>query len=304
MKISIAGDLGSGKSSVAKVLQKELGFSYLSTGQMHRNIAEEYGVNSLELNKIANKDESIDDRIDNYLISLNESSENLIIDSRLAWHFVKDTFKIFLEVNGEIGADRVFGDSGRIGEPLYKDEENALVNLKARKSAENERFFERYNVRCEDLSNYDVVINTSASSIESISILILDLFSRWNKKETYQKFWISPKFVFPTEQVSLIEASDSDSIKTQIENNGLDALQPIDCVEYQEFYFIKHGHRRCSEALDNNIEFIPFYLSGTDDEEIYPGKTAKDLAESSKLSWFKDWEELHKFRFVKYPKLP
>ena len=43
MKISITGDLGSGKSTVAKQLAKDLGFDYISTGTIFREIAKEYG---------------------------------------------------------------------------------------------------------------------------------------------------------------------------------------------------------------------------------------------------------------------
>ena len=35
-KISLAGDLGSGKSTVAKILSKELDILYLDTGAMYR----------------------------------------------------------------------------------------------------------------------------------------------------------------------------------------------------------------------------------------------------------------------------
>ncbi|MGB7924867.1 MAG: cytidylate kinase family protein [Pyrinomonadaceae bacterium] len=305
MKLSIAGDLGSGKSSVAKILAQELGFTYLSTGQMHRNIAEEYGVNSLELNRLATDDESIDDRIDSHLISLNESDDNLVIDSRMAWHFVKDTFKIYLEVHSEVGADRVLGDSGRLSEPIYQDRESALLILKARKNSETERFFDKYNVRCDDLSNYDIVINTSDASIESASKLILRLFEAWRKQESYRKFWISPSFVFPTKHVGLVAGEQAERIKAEIGESGFKSQHPIECVKYNEYYFIRDGHKRCSGALYNKLEFIPFNIIATDDQEIDKGQTAAEFARSAfNLSWYYDWEEAHEFRFIKYPRLP
>ena len=39
-KISLAGDLGSGKSTVAKILIEALGAEYYSTGSLVRQIAE------------------------------------------------------------------------------------------------------------------------------------------------------------------------------------------------------------------------------------------------------------------------
>jgi CMP/dCMP kinase len=305
MKITIAGDLGSGKSSVAKILSRTLEFEHLSTGQMQRKIAEEYGVDALALNKIASKDESIDDRIDGYLRSLNESDKNLIIDSRMAWHFVKDTLKIYLEVHSEVGADRVLGDKGRISEPTYQDRESALAILKARKSSENERFFEKYKVRCDDLSNYDIAINTSDSSVENVSKLILELFGAWSSKEDYRKFWISPTFVFPTKHVSLTKQEQSEHLESEIDKQDVKGQNPIECVKFNEYYFIRNGHRRCSEALYSRLDFIPFHLLATDKQEIDKGYTAAEFVHSAfDLDWYYEWEEAHGFRFIKYPKLP
>jgi predicted cytidylate kinase len=305
MKITITGDLGSGKSSVAKVLCHQLGFAYLSTGQLHRQIAEEYGVDSLELNKIANKDNSIDDRIDNHLMSLNSSNENLVIDSRLAWHFVNDTFKVYLEVHSEVGADRVLGDRGRISEPTYTGKESALANLKARKSSENERFHEKYKVRVDDLSNYDVVINTTDSSVESTSTLILQLFKAWGKRELLNRFWISPKFIFPTEHVRILAREQAEFIKFEINKYGFKNQYPIECVKYNEFYFIWNGHRRCSGALYKKVDFIPFELLAEGDQEIHKGHSVELFVRSAfNLSWYYDWEDAHEFRFTIYPQLP
>lgn len=290
---------------MAKILSRTLEFEYLSTGQMHRKIAEEYGVDALALNKIASKDESIDDRIDGYLRSLNESDKDLIIDSRMAWHFVKDTFKIYLEVHSEVGADRVLGDKGRISEPTYQGRESALAILKARKSSENERFFEKYKVRCDDLSNYDITINTSDSSVESVSKLISQLFKAWSNREDYQKSWISPRFVFPTKRLSLTEQEQAEHLKSEIDKQDFKTQNPVECVKFKEYYFIRDGHRRCSEALYSRLDFIPFHLLATDEQEIDRGSTAADFVHGAlDLDWYHEWEEAHGFRFIKYPALP
>ena len=53
MKISITGDLGSGKTTVAKLLCAKLGYSYFSTGAIQRELAQKLGVDTLSLNKIS-----------------------------------------------------------------------------------------------------------------------------------------------------------------------------------------------------------------------------------------------------------
>ncbi|PIN81309.1 cytidylate kinase, partial [Candidatus Woesearchaeota archaeon CG10_big_fil_rev_8_21_14_0_10_32_9] len=66
MKITISGNLGSGKSTVAKMLAKDLGYSHYSTGDFMRKMAEERGITLLELGKIAENDSSIDYELDDY----------------------------------------------------------------------------------------------------------------------------------------------------------------------------------------------------------------------------------------------
>ena len=49
-KISLAGDLGSGKSTVSRILMKKLGFDYFSTGAIVRTMAAERGLTVVEMN--------------------------------------------------------------------------------------------------------------------------------------------------------------------------------------------------------------------------------------------------------------
>ena len=50
--ITLSGDIGSGKSSVAAELKHLTGFDIIGTGKIQRAIAERRGVTTLELNKI------------------------------------------------------------------------------------------------------------------------------------------------------------------------------------------------------------------------------------------------------------
>ena len=54
-KISLAGDLGSGKSTVSDILIRELGAEYYSTGAIVRSVAEKRGMTVVELNKYMEK---------------------------------------------------------------------------------------------------------------------------------------------------------------------------------------------------------------------------------------------------------
>ena len=61
--IAIDGPAGAGKSTIAKIVAKELGFIYVDTGAMYRTIAlacNREGISAKEHEKVAEKCESVD----------------------------------------------------------------------------------------------------------------------------------------------------------------------------------------------------------------------------------------------------
>ena len=98
MIITISGALGSGKSTVAKILVQKFNLKHYSTGDFMREIAVKRGITLLELSKLAETDKSIDEELDERQIKLGEEEDNFIIDARLGWHFIPNSIKIFLDV--------------------------------------------------------------------------------------------------------------------------------------------------------------------------------------------------------------
>ena len=180
-KITITGDLGSGKSSVARELCRMLGFEYFSTGNLQRELARKRGMDTLEMNYQAEKDKDIDKLIDDRLMQIDKEDKSYILDSRLAWHFVKKSFKVYLTVSPEIAAERVMGDKQRLNEPLVGDVTGKTLNLLERKKAENTRFRQSYGIDCADLRNYDAVIDTSASTVAEVAKNIIDRYAKWKE---------------------------------------------------------------------------------------------------------------------------
>ena len=119
MNITITGNLGSGKSSVCKELEKS-GFTIISAGDIFRQIAAEKGMTVIELNEAAKKDRSIDDMLDQRSTELGKTMDHTVFDSRLAWHFVQHSFKVFLLVDTKEAARRVFTGNSRSAE-TYQD---------------------------------------------------------------------------------------------------------------------------------------------------------------------------------------
>ena len=84
IKISLAGDLGSGKTTVGALLAERFSAEKYSTGTIQRKIALEMGMTTLELNQYMERHHEIDKMIDDGLCALEGEEKNLIIDSRMA----------------------------------------------------------------------------------------------------------------------------------------------------------------------------------------------------------------------------
>lgn len=190
--ISITGALGSGKSTVARRICEKTGFQYFSTGTIQRKIAQERGIDTLQLNQLCGNDKSVDDLIDGKLRQMNEDgTSDIILDSRLAWFFVNKSFKVYLTALPSVAAERVFHDDKRSSEPTG-DQMQVLENLLERQRVENERFKRFYNADCFNLDNFDIVVDSSYSSVEDIADCIIGEFNSFLKGGYSQTRWISP----------------------------------------------------------------------------------------------------------------
>lgn len=175
MKFSITGHLGSGKSTICKLLNKEYNFEIISAGSIIREMATNKGISLLEFNKSIVNDVDVDNYVDQAIVEKNKNikdNKNVIFDSRLAWHFLEDTFKIFIIVSPYQAALRTYLTRDTKDEK-YSSVEEAMNKLVERRVIENRRYKLAYGVNCEDLANYDVVIDTSfISPNEAVDIIM------------------------------------------------------------------------------------------------------------------------------------
>ncbi len=174
--ITITGDLGSGKSSMATRLTEKYGATRVSTGAVQRELATTLGMTTLELNQRADSDPTIDQQIDGIFASLASREDLLVVDSRMAWHFLPQSFKICLTVDPMVAAKRIW-EHQRAGEG-YATVEECLTAINARKASERARFWRTYGVRLEDEANYDLVIDTTTLPADDVAAL---LFAGYDK---------------------------------------------------------------------------------------------------------------------------
>lgn len=189
MNITLTGNLGSGKTTICNIL-KERGYEIVSTGKIFRQIAEEKNVSVIELNKMAEQDRSIDDLLDNKTAELGKTLDRVVFDSRLAWNFVPDSFKVFLLVETDEAAKRVFNDSERNAES-YVSVAEAKDGLVKRAGLEKARFQDLYQINYYDASNYNLVIESTMAKPEDIADEIIKQYEQYEKQAFSTKVLIN-----------------------------------------------------------------------------------------------------------------
>ncbi len=248
-KISLAGDLGSGKSTVSKILIERLGAEYYATGAIVRSVAEKHGMTIGELNIYMETHPEIDREIDDGLVALGDEDKLLIIDSRMAWHFTPGTFKIYLSTDIETSALRIM-NADRKGEHAATLEET-IRETKSRRDSEKKRYFEQYGVDIKDLSNYSLVVDTTVASPSEIADCICDAFSLWQSDKAYNMAYISPERLnYPDREADETLISEL-SLKIELG----EPLPEVEVAFEDGEFYLTSG---LESALAYSLSFAPF----------------------------------------------
>lgn len=163
MIVSYNGDLGAGKSTIAKKVAEELGLKHYYMGQILRDMSKEKGITFLDFMKLAETDASIDKEIDDYVKKLGQEEDDFIIESRTAWFFIPNSIKIYLKVDEMEGARRIHKElqmENKRNEEL-KSFEGVLADCRRRILSEQTRYKKYYNFNIQDLKYYDFILDTT-----------------------------------------------------------------------------------------------------------------------------------------------
>lgn len=171
MILSITGLPGSGKTTIVKLLSQKLEVPWYSVGDLRGKMAKERGMTIDELNRMGETEAFTDKDVDDYQKTLGESNESFVIDGRLSWYFIPTSYKIFLRVDPDVAAERIFTASQkgeRTDEPLYASIEEAKQFIENRIASDVRRYQKYYGVDFLDHKNYDLVIDTSLMTPEEV----------------------------------------------------------------------------------------------------------------------------------------
>lgn len=152
MIITISGAPGTGTTTLARELAAELDIRWINSGELFRRIASEKNVSVKELNRLAERGPEIDYLIDDAQKALAREGPG-IFEGRLSGHLLDADLKILLKTDQKVRAERVSQRESK----LFED---ALQETRVREESEARRYRKYYNIDINNLSIYDLVIDT------------------------------------------------------------------------------------------------------------------------------------------------
>ena len=165
MIITISGPPGSGKSTLSKVLSVKLGLELISMGDIFRKCAQDRCMSLEEFGEIAKCNEKIDREIDEMQKKIAGEKDNILIEGRLSGFLVDAGLKVWLKAPLEIRAQRIAKREKKL---ISK----ATSETSEREECERERYLKYYDIDINDLSVYDLIIDSSKWNPEELSDIV------------------------------------------------------------------------------------------------------------------------------------
>ena len=269
MRITLSGDLGSGKSSVGKRLAEVLAVPHYSAGTLFREIGQISNLDALNTNLAAENNVDIDHRVDNRTKQIDRDVPDFVIDSRMAWHFVHRATKVYLSVSPLTAAERIMGDGSRASES-YADLATAVTGLQERRRSEMKRYSRLYGVDITDIGNYDLFIITDDASIADIA----DLIMRFARGEVSQKRWLPKARIVP-----MVRVADGGRPRAPLPDTF--AL-PLDVAE--NYGFFTDGADVLMAAFDRAPVFVPYAPEPSPQDDL-PALARRTLTAADVGAW-------------------
>ena len=188
MIITISGTPGSGKSTIAKILVEKLQAQRIYVGGIRRDLAKEKGMTLTELNEYAlthpETDVDVDTKAAAHALAEETQHPVVIVEGRTQFHFLPESIKIFITVDVDEAARRIWNDLQHQGLQQQRNEGRigSLAEMKESivKRFENDqmRYKKYYHLDITDETHYDVVIDTTKITAQQTAQQILDFLGR------------------------------------------------------------------------------------------------------------------------------
>jgi cytidylate kinase len=191
--ITVSGPPGCGVTTLCEGLSERLGCSYVSGGEVFREIAEDRGMSLTQLTAEASGSDELDRELDRRLRQIAETwgdADNpFILESRLAGYLAAGhaDLRIWLDAPEEVRIERLSDhevnyvierpeertpeDVG--GLKRLSDQEEVGALMRVREVSEAGRYESYYGIDLDDRSFYDLSVNTARWDADTVLDMVL-----------------------------------------------------------------------------------------------------------------------------------
>ena len=168
--ITISGDPGSGKSTIAQALAKKIKAKRIYIGKIRRKIAKDKKMTLAELNQYAlthpETDVDVDKMVAKQARQLAQNSP-VIVEGRVQFYFLPESLKVYITVSIAEGAKRIWNslksqkDKKERNEGEFESIGEVEKSIKQRINNDKKRYKKYYNLDHTQKSHYDLIIDTT-----------------------------------------------------------------------------------------------------------------------------------------------
>ncbi|MBI2668327.1 cytidylate kinase family protein [Candidatus Woesearchaeota archaeon] len=192
MILTISGTPGSGKSTIAKILAGKLNAERIYVGGIRRELAKKKGMTLVELNEYAKThpetDVDVDKKAAQEARKMAQQKKDVIVEGRTQFHFLPESVKVYVKVDHEEGARRIWKDLQQADTRQQRNEgefssfEEFKKKLQEREKLDAKRYLKYYGLDHHNEKQYDLVVDTTKITAQEGAKRILEWVKRLQKK--------------------------------------------------------------------------------------------------------------------------
>lgn len=183
--ITITGDTGSGVSTIAEKVAERLRYRYFSAAAIFEAVAEKRNMTPAELAVYAEGHAEVDQEIDELVQEIGIKHTHLVVDSKLAYHWVQRSFKVYLRADKDTRIDRIYSSSANEESGLTRD--LVATEIEKRDASKRKRCQDLYGIDIENMKPFNLVLDTTGLDVEKIVDQVATEYENWLHKGENKK---------------------------------------------------------------------------------------------------------------------
>lgn len=181
--LTVGGLIGTGTTTACRTLEQESQLRYVYAGQIFRDLATKNRMSLEQFGAYAEQHPKIDRDLDDQQVQILRGPP-VILEGRLSGYLAMrerlPAFKCWFTCDPYVRARRYVEREGGEVEP-------SMAKMRRREDSERRRYLEFYGFDINDLSLYDLVLDTTNLSRREVVDAVIDAYKKANTKKVWWK---------------------------------------------------------------------------------------------------------------------